>query len=80
MVFSKAIKKLGKAQILNGLVHSNKTATIYYSKSGKVFSRTISMGGALTNDAYIEISGNEVLPLSEDFKLLRIGSEITKYE
>ena len=80
MVFNKDIKKLGKAAILNGIVHANKTATIYYSKQNKVFSRTISMGTAISSDSYTEINGSEVLPVSENFKILRTGETLSSYE
>ena len=80
MVFNKNIKKLGKTRLINGLVHSNGTATIYYSKKNKVYSRAISMGTAISSDAYTEISGSEVLPVLESFKILRTGETISVYE
>jgi len=80
MVFNKDIKKLGKTPLINGLVHSNGTATIYYSKKNKVFARTISMRTAITSDTYTEILGSEVLPISESFKILRTGESLEVYE
>ena len=80
MVFNKDIKKLGKAKILNGLVHTNKTATIYYSKNSKVFARNISMGTAIASDSYTEINASEVLPVLENFKILRTGETLSVYE
>ena len=80
MVFNKDIKKLGKAKIINGFVNSNKTATIYYSKQNKVFSRTISMGTAITSDSYTQINASEVLPVLKDFILMRTGETLSVYE
>ncbi len=81
MVFSKNIIKLGKAEILNGVITEDEVLTLYYSKEGdRVYKKIISLGTKLPVWASSEpISSSEILPLF-GVTLSRVGQEIGVFD
>ncbi|MBQ7453288.1 MAG: hypothetical protein IJS68_03375 [Clostridia bacterium] len=77
MVFSTRIRKLGKSDIVNGFVKQDKKATLYYSKANKVYSRVISLHGAISNEEYAQFVADEILPVTQDVSVVRIGETIS---
>lgn len=78
MVFSKNIVKVGKAEILNGLVDENGLLTLYFSKNGnRVYKKQISLDGQTLVQAEKEpINATEVLPVCANFKIARVDGGV----
>lgn len=73
MVFSKNIIKVGRANVLNGIVTQSGDMQLFFSKEGnKVYEKSIlfSCGGRV-NANLTPISFSEVIPLSKNVKITR---------
>lgn len=78
MVFSKNIIKLGKAEILNGIVDRSDIITLYYSKSNnKVYKKVVCFNNRFSVDASDEaLNYTEILPVNEKMCLSRNGESV----